>query len=83
MSESFTTRISKINSLKKRLRLNTDQLAALTDPRIEPREIEQLLADTNSIYRDEQTVAILEKAILKAHTQANDSLNVKGSDPHS
>jgi hypothetical protein len=79
MSEQFITRIDKINTLKKRLRLSIEQLSALTDPKIEPRELEQILSDGGSIYRDESSVVIIEKAIQKAHTNANDSLNIKGS----
>lgn len=79
MNEYFVTRIEKIKTLKKRLRLSSDQLADLTDPRIEARELDQILENENSIYRDEQAVAIIEKAIGKAHTKANETLNIKGS----
>lgn len=56
------------------MRLSTDQLSALTEPTIDPRELKQILTDGSSIYRDEQSISTIEKAIQKAHTNANDSL---------
>ncbi len=66
MQPAFKGRIDKIKVLKKRLRLSSEGLAALINPPMDPRELDLILSREDTIYRDEETVKAIEKALQKA-----------------
>jgi hypothetical protein len=66
MQPKFTGRVDKINLLKKRLKLSSEQLAALVEPPMDPRELDLILGSTDTIYLDEKAIKSIEKALSKA-----------------
>jgi hypothetical protein len=74
--QTFTARIDKIKSLKRKLRLSNEQIAVLTDPPMDVREIELILEKEDSIYRDIHSVVTLEKALQEvARERGMDIIN--------
>lgn len=66
MAQTFIARVNKINAGKKRLILTIEQLAALTQPSMSVHELELILGKQDTIYRDEQAILSIEKALQKA-----------------
>jgi hypothetical protein len=75
MQPKFTGRIDKINAIKKRLKLSSEQLAALVNPPMEPRELDLILGSEDTIYRDEETVKAIEKTLKKAAEASGSDVN--------
>jgi hypothetical protein len=66
MQPKFKGRIDKINTLKKRLKLSSEQLAALVEPPMDPRELDLILGREDTIYRDEVNIIRIEQATKNA-----------------
>jgi len=66
MVKKFKSRINKINSIRKKLKLDYGQLAGYLEPSLTAREVELILTQEDSIYLNEQNVIAIEEGVGKA-----------------
>ncbi|MDO1449467.1 hypothetical protein Q0590_24540 [Rhodocytophaga aerolata] len=66
MAKPFSSRINKLNQLKKRLRLDNQKLVTYMDSPLSVHEVELILGANDTIYLTQENVEMIEKAIEKA-----------------
>jgi hypothetical protein len=66
MAKPFSSRISKLNQLKKRLRVDNQKLLSYMDSPLSIHELELILGLEDTIYLTQENVELLEKAMEKA-----------------
>jgi cob(I)alamin adenosyltransferase len=66
MAKPFSSRINKLNQLKKRLRLDNQKLLTYMDSDLTVHELELILGANDTIYLTQENVEMIEKAIEKA-----------------
>lgn len=75
MAKPFSSRISKLNQLKKRLRIDNYKLLSYMDSPLSAHEIELILGAEDTIYLTQENVEQLEKAMEKALAANQPPLN--------
>jgi hypothetical protein len=66
MAKPFSSRISKLNQLKKRLRIDNHKLLSYMDSPLSLHQLELILGSEDTIYLSQENVELLEKAMEKA-----------------
>ncbi|QHT65177.1 3-keto-5-aminohexanoate cleavage protein [Rhodocytophaga rosea] len=63
MAKPFSSRISKLNQLKKRLRIDNQKLLSYIDSPLSVHQLELILGAEDTIYLTQENVELLEKAM--------------------